>query len=75
MKTIKLNNHFKANQADKFKGKFLNENDFDTLITEDCDGFDMYGNLLFRYRKNALPTETLLLGYNSFKESLLRGVA
>ena len=27
MKTIKLNNHFKGNQADKFKGKFLNEND------------------------------------------------
>mgnify|MGYP003632493291 CR=1 FL=1 len=25
MKTIKLNNHFKGNQADKFKGKFLSD--------------------------------------------------
>lgn len=70
MKTIKLNNYYKGNSADKFKGKFLNETDFNTLITEDCDGYDMYGNLLFRYRKNAIPNETLLLGYNSFKESI-----
>lgn len=67
---LKLKNHLKPSEAEKLKGKFLTENSYDTLITEDCDGYDLHGNLLFRYRKNAIPFETLKLGYESFKDSI-----
>lgn len=65
--------------ADHLKGKFLDDNSYDILINEDCDAYDMYGNLLFRYRKNIIPFEILKLGYESFKDSILltdgRGIA
>ena len=66
-------------QCLKLKGKFLNENHYHTLITEDCDGYDNYGNLLFKFRKNIFPKDKLELGYNSFKKSIVstegRGIA
>lgn len=70
MKTIKLANHYKGKEADKFKGTFLTDKSYNTLITEDTDGYDLNGQLLFRYRKNAIPDNILKLGYNSFKDSI-----
>jgi hypothetical protein len=78
MQTYKLKNHMPKG-AENLKGKFLDETSFDTLITDDCDGYDMHGNLLFRYRKNAIPFELLKSGYESFKDSITltdgRGIA
>jgi hypothetical protein len=69
MKTYKLKNQMPKG-ADHLKGKFIDENSYDLLITEDADGYDINGNLLFRYRKNAIPFEVLKSGYDSFKKSI-----
>lgn len=78
METHRLKNHLPKG-AEDLKGKFLDENSFDTLITSDCDGYDMHGNMLFRYRKNAIPFELLKSGYEAFKDSITltdgRGIA
>lgn len=78
METYRLKNHMPKG-ADKMKGKFLDETHYDIVITNDCDGYDMYGNMLFRYRKNAIPFELLKTGYESFKDSITltegRGIA
>jgi hypothetical protein len=70
MQTYKLKKQLTDEQTEKLKGKYLNENNYDLLITEDADGYDVNGNLLFRFRKNAMPLETLILGVNSFKDSI-----
>jgi len=70
MKTYKLKKQLTDEQAEKLKGKYLNGNNYDLLITEDADGYDLNGNLLFSFRKNAIPMETLMLGVNSFKDSI-----
>lgn len=78
METYRLKNHMPKG-ADKMKWKFLDETHYDIVITNDCDGYDMYGNMLFRYRKNAIPFELLKTGYESFKDSITltegRGIA
>lgn len=76
---IKCKNYLKPEQAEKLKGKFIDSSHYDILINTDTDAFDMYGNLLFRYRKNAIPFDLLKKGYDAFKDSILkttgRGVA
>lgn len=70
METYKLKKQLTDEQAENLKGKYLNDKNYDLLITEDADGYDLNGNLLFRFRKNAIPLETLMLGVNSFKDSI-----
>jgi len=55
MQTLKVRKTMRRDVAEKLKGTFLTDDSFDTLITEDTDAYDLYGNLLFRYRKNAIP--------------------
>lgn len=78
METYRLKNMMPKG-ADHLKGKFLEEDCYDTLITSDADGYDMAGNLLFRFRKNAIPFDVLKNGYESFKDSITltdgRGIA
>lgn len=57
-------------QAAQLKGKFIDDSYYYTLIKSDADCYDNYGNLLFRFRKNKFPKETLKLGYDSFKKSI-----
>ena len=73
METYKLKKQLTDQQAEKLKTKFLTEKNFDLLITDDADGYDLNGNLLFRFRKNAIPMETLKLGVDSFKKSIIAG--
>jgi len=70
VKTIKQGKILTDAQVEKLKGKFLNDSHWQTLIDYDCDGYDNYGNLLFRFRKNVLDYDTLKLGYESFKKSI-----
>tara|TARA_B110000902_G_C14215469_1_gene553012 strand:- start:186 stop:1067 length:882 start_codon:yes stop_codon:yes gene_type:complete len=56
--------------AAKLKTKFLNKNHYTQLITEDTDGYDNFGNLLFRFRKNAIPLDVLKNGVDAFKGSI-----
>ena len=69
MEIYKLKKHL-IKGAEDLKGKFLDENSYDLLITNDCDGYDLHGNLLFRYRKNGIPFDLLKSGYESFKDSI-----
>lgn len=66
-------------QSELLKGTFLEEDCYDLLIEEDTDAYDTYGNLLFKFRKNVMPIETLKIGYEAFKEAItltrMRGVA
>jgi hypothetical protein len=73
MQTYRLKKQLTDKQTEKLKTKFLTEKNFDLLITEDADGYDINGNLLFRFRKNAIPFETLKLGVDSFKKSIAAG--
>lgn len=70
MKILRVKRHLNELQAEQLKGKFLDESAFDTLITEDCDAYDMNGQILFKFRKNAIPYDTVKLGYESFKGSI-----
>ena len=56
--------------AAKLKTKFLNKNHYSQLITGDTDGYDNFGNLLFRFRKNAIPLDVLKNGVDAFKGSI-----
>lgn len=53
-----------------YAGKFLAATDYDTLINYDCDGYTTTGELLFRFRRGALPLAAAHLGYTSFKNSI-----
>ena len=79
MKTYNLKKQISDEKAEKLKGKYLDNKNYDLLITEDANGYDVNGNLLFRFRKNAIPLETLKLGVESFKDSIelteSRGIA
>ena len=70
METYKLKKQLTDEQTAKLKGKYLNDKNYDLLITEDADGYDINGKLLFRFRKNTMPIETLMLGVDSFKDSI-----
>ena len=59
IKTITAKRVLTKKQAAKLKTKFLTDKHYNQLITEDCDAYDNYGNLLFRFRKNAIPLDIL----------------
>lgn len=79
MQTFKLKQYLTDKQGEKLQGKYLTEKDYDTLITDDADGYSLDGTLLFRFRKNQIPFELVKQGYESFKGSITftegRGVA
>lgn len=78
MEVLRLKNTMPKG-AEHLKGVFLTDNDYDAVIDYDCDAYDVNGNLLFMYRKNAVDLAVLKLGYESFKDSIQltdgRGIA
>lgn len=73
MKQIVLRRVYTDLEAEKkFHKKFLSDNDYNQIITEDCDAFDMRGHLLFKFRKGVIPFDILKLGYESFKNSIVK---
>jgi hypothetical protein len=73
MKTITLKRVYSDKEAEKkFHKKFLTEADYSLLITEDTDAYNSQGQLLFKFRKNVIPFDILKLGYESFKESIIK---
>lgn len=57
-------------EAERLQKQFINEAYVTKLINYDTDGYDLQGNMLFKFRKNVIPIETLLLGVNNFKDSI-----
>lgn len=70
MEIYKLQKKLTDEKVESLKGKYLTEKHYDTLITNDADGYDTSGNLLFKFRKKAIPEEILKLGVDSFKDSI-----
>jgi hypothetical protein len=46
-------------QAERLKGKYLDESYGRFIIDEDMDGYDMKGDLLFRFSKKIIPEDIL----------------
>lgn len=67
---LKVGKRLSDFKAEKLKGKFIDVNYCKQLINYDCDVYDMYNNLLIRFRKNIIPLDILKLGYDSFKNSI-----
>lgn len=70
MERIELRKHLSNEEAELLKGKYLDHTHYDQLVQTDCDAHDMHGNLLFKFRKGAMPMDKLLNGYNNFKNSI-----
>lgn len=70
MEKYTLKKQLTDQQTEKLKGKFLDDSHYDLLIQSDADGYDMQGNLLFRFRKNSIPFDILKNGYQSFEKSI-----
>lgn len=70
MQVLNLKRHMSDKECEALSGKFLTEQHFDTLITQDADGYSMDGEMLFRFRKNVIPLALAKTGYESFKGSI-----
>lgn len=71
MKKIVFDRVINENRVEKLKTKFLSEKYIKTMITDDCDGYDRAGNLLFRFRKNIIPYDVLKSGVDAFRDSII----
>ena len=60
MKEYKLKKVIPDNQANQLSGKFLTAAHAQIVIDHDADGYDLAGNLLFRFRKNVLDKDKML---------------
>jgi hypothetical protein len=70
VQTLRLKRVLTPAQGDALHKKFLTNDNVQILINYDCDGYDLNGKMLFRYRKNAIPMEILKQGVNAFKDSI-----
>jgi hypothetical protein len=70
MKKIIVKRVVSLEDAKDLKKSFVDETHYNQLITESCDGYNEEGELLFKFRKGALPLDILKSGYESFKGSI-----
>lgn len=57
-------------EAKLLKKSFANNSHWNTLITDDCDGYNEEGELLFKFRKGVIPLQTLKDGVKAFEGSI-----
>ncbi len=67
MINIKLNPILTDDECKSLKGKFLDDNSYKMLISEDCDCYREDGTILFKFRKNLLSANEADLGFFAFK--------
>ena len=71
IKQYRLKRVLSNEQGEALKGKFLDESYIKLpIIDHDADGYDLQGNLLFKFRKGVLPIETLKAGVDNFEYSI-----
>lgn len=72
IKTYRLKRILSDEQGEALKGSFLDESYIKhPIIDQDCDGYDLAtGEMLFKFRKNALDIETLKKGIDNFEYSI-----
>ena len=69
--TLKRVLSFKA--ASRLKTKHVSKKHYDFIIDHDADGYDAAtGDLLFRFRKGAMPKEILAAGVDNFRHSIAK---
>ncbi len=59
--------HLTDEECDLLKGKYLDDNSYDHLITENCDCYKPDGSILFKFRKNLLNSNECEVGFLAFK--------
>ena len=58
-------------EAQKRKATWIDQDDYDLIVDHDADGYDAStGELLFRFRKGAMPMEILKAGVDNYKHSI-----
>lgn len=58
-------------EASAMKTKLITEDHYDLIVDFDCDAYDTAtGELLLRFRKNAMPKEILMAGVDNYKHSI-----
>lgn len=70
--TLKLKKLLTDAEAEKLQKQFITDACIEHLITDNADGYDLQGNLLFRFRKSVIPIDVLLCGVNGFRNSISR---
>ena len=55
-------------ECQNLKGKYLDDNSYDNLITENTDCYTSDGNILFKFRKSLLDKNECELGFLAFKD-------
>lgn len=70
MKEYKLKKAIPDNQAEALSGKFLTAEHAQVVIDHDADGYDLAGNLLFRFRKNILDKDKMLQAVDEVKDAI-----
>lgn len=57
------------NTMKKYNGKYFDEDHYNTIIDEDCDGYTKDGELLFKLRKKAISDDLCELALQCFETS------
>ena len=69
MKTYNLKPFYSDDEIKAREGEFLDESDYDMVISEDCDAYDENGDPLFFFRKNKIPTELCKKAYKVLRHA------
>ena len=69
MKTLTLKPYFTFEEGKKRVGEWVDENDYDLLISDDCDAYNEEGEPIFFFRKNKIPTELCKTAYKSLRSA------
>lgn len=70
VKKVTLKRVLSEQDAKALKKSFADDSHWNKLITEDCDGYNEEGELLFKFRKGVIPLETLKEGIKAFEGSI-----
>lgn len=70
MKKIVAKMCIKEKYSALLEGTFLDDNSYDTLLTEDANVYDTSGNILIMFRKNMLSVDKLKNAYLSWRKSI-----
>lgn len=71
IRTLHLKRLKTTKQASARKTTFVGPDDYSLIVSFDCDGYDYAtGDLLFRFRKAAMPEKILAAGVENYKHSI-----
>lgn len=69
MKTYNLKPFYTDEEIKAREGQFMTADDYDIVISEDCDAYDDKGQPLFFFRKNKIPTDLCKKAYKALRHA------